>query len=443
MAEDRHTHREAMSWSESIRWALFRLLEAASEWRNPTPRGSLEPRPTGDNVPAVWIFVSTIGELNAIEPFIQRLRQARPGTKLVLLSDHDHYAHPYLTRYPDASFFYTRGASVDADVLCSRFPPELLVIGEIPCIPSDAPCRFSYAFIRAARRYGARIAIINGWLYGQQPGCRLDDWERRLFTESFLQSVDVACVQTQAVADRLIELGLDRDKAVVTGNMKFDNIKKGDWQVEHTRSPNLLNALIHGSRDVIVVGCLRNLAEQRLTIAAFGQVKKQRPDTLLVLVHRHPEVEENLIGLEHDLDGADLNHARRTVIGDTAPTATLDCLILDTMGELRDFYAAATITHVGADHNLLEPLGFGKPVTTVSEWHKGYPNYPIFELLKASGGIVVADNAEDLGACWSAWLDQASTHEEQRNKVDDLIACAAGAALTTFELAFPGHQKER
>lgn len=417
---------------EKVRWGLFRLLEEISELRTPSPPGQLSPDPQPGVESSTWIFVSTIGELNAIGPLIERLREAGLVGKLVFLTDHDHYREAYLAKYPGASFFFTLGASRDADRLCLHYPPKMLIIGEIPCLLSDAPCRFSYAFVRAAKKQGAHIAIVNGWLYGQQAGCRLDEWERRLLTTSYLKLIDVACIQTQAVANELIGRGLAPSKAVVTGNMKFDSLTKADWQVGKARSPTLLRALIEGRRDVIVVGCLRSHVEQLMTIAAFRIVRKQRPDTLIVLAHRHPEIAQNLIQLESDLDQAGLSHVRRTKHGDTALDGTLDCLVLDTIGELRDFYAAATITHVGADHNLLEPLAFYKPVTTVNNWHGQYPNFPIFELLKTTGGIAIADNPDDLGIIWCTWLNDLSTITNQRKAVEEVLRHAAGAVEKTL-----------
>lgn len=433
MTSPAHEKRTKNSLANKARWALFRTLETFSHLRNPPPPPQLWPGAPPRCQSAIWVFVSTIGELNAIAPLIEGLMAVEPGRKVVLLSDHHHYCEAYLSKYPEAAFFYTLGASKDAETLCRHYPPRLLVIGEIPCIPSDAPCRFSYAFIRAAKRRGARVAIVNGWLYGQRPGCRLDEWESRLFTRLILQQVDLACLQTQEIADRLARFGLDERKVEVTGNMKFDSLKESRWLPEQARSPVLLTELSKSTRDIVVVGCLRNMPEQATTIEAFRLVKQQRPNVLGVIVHRHPEVEENLILIERDLVRAELSHARRTEIGDSPIPNALDCLIVDTMGELRDFYAVATVAHVGADHNLLEPLAFGKPVTAVGAWTTRFPNFPIFELLRSSGGIIIADNAQALAQTWIRWLESPDERSQQVLAISSALDDASGATAQTLE----------
>jgi 3-deoxy-D-manno-octulosonic-acid transferase len=63
-------------------------------------------------------------------------------------------------------------------------------------------------------------------------------------------------------------------------------------------------------------------------------------------------------------------------------------LILDTIGELRDFYAASTVCYVGVNHNILEPLAFGKPVTVSPGWEATFPSYPVYELLRGTEGVL-------------------------------------------------------
>lgn len=422
----------SLSLGERARWSLFRLLESVSK----QPSGETLNQATlsnGHGKPAVWVFASTIGELNAVAPFLKTLTAALHGTPLVFISDHEHYRETYLGKYPDAHFYSSKGTTPDALRLAAAYPPKSLYIAEIPCLLSDAPCRFSYAFVRTAKTHGAVISIINGWLYEQAPSCRLDAWERRLLLTDYLAHIDHACVQTQYVAERMVSAGLDPDKVTITGNMKFDAIDKQAWSADTTRSPVMLSALIDSTRPVLVAGCLKKPPEQAMIIDAFLQTLQSCPQTLMVIAHRHPEVPGNIERLTAALNEAGIRHVRRSEKGDVPIGPEVQCLVLDTMGELRDFYAAATVTHVGADHNLLEPLGFDKPVTTVSTWHTGFPNYPVFEMMKAVDGIVTVDSAEQLGTTWANWLSDPESLKEQRQRVQQVLIDAAGATQRTAE----------
>jgi 3-deoxy-D-manno-octulosonic-acid transferase len=75
----------------------------------------------------------------------------------------------------------------DVDRLFVATPPRLLLIAEIPCLLSDAPCRACRLRPSTPRKAMARqIAIINGWTYGYAPPSRLDAIERTASSESRL-----------------------------------------------------------------------------------------------------------------------------------------------------------------------------------------------------------------------------------------------------------------
>jgi 3-deoxy-D-manno-octulosonic-acid transferase len=191
----------------------------------------------------------------------------------------------------------------------------------------------------------------------------------------------------------------------VVGNIKFDSMQRQSWRAADARSPRLLGSLIASGRPTIVAGCVTNESEQLAVIDAFERVRARRGDTLLVIAPRHPEVVERMHALRALL--ASRGHEARFVSahGDAALAADVDCLVLDTIGDLRDFYAAASVAHVGVDHNVLEPLAFGKPVSVLSGWDKTYPSYPVYRMLSDAKALLEAANAQVLAAHWLASID--------------------------------------
>lgn len=419
---------------EKIHWGVFRTFEKLGGLRGRQSPGRPALPSQAKPEQALWIFVSTIGELNAIATLTARLKENFPVLRLVLITDHEHYREPYLARHPDAVVYCTQGASDDAAHLAGHYPPKMLVIGEIPCLPSDAPCRFSYAFIRQAKKCGAVVALVNGWLYGQSPSCKMDSVERSLLTRDYLRIMDLLCVQTEQVRDMLTRYGAPLQNLHVTGNMKFDAVTREEWRQEHTRSPRILKHLVDGTRPVVVVGCIRYQSEQTLVIKAFKQLLTDAPDALMVFAHRHPEIPENLDSLSSELESAGILHDLRSKLGDVPPDDGLHCLVLDTMGELRDFYAVATVAHVGADHNVLEPLAYRKPVTVVSDWHPGYPNHPIFVALLAKGVLRPADSQDQLATSWTDWVKHDQTRHDHLLELDKMLSQMKGATEKSFRL---------
>lgn len=392
--------RVRISVATRIKWRLFRVLERLSDLRGSQTAGRFMVNTPPTPAPALWVFVSTIGELNAVDPFLRQLAARLSHLKLVLITDHAHYRPSYEARYPAAEVCVTRGHGDDAPALRRQYPPRVLVVAEIPCMPSDAPCRFSFAFMHEAKRAGAPAFLVNGWLYHYKPACRLDAIERLLFLRDYLRAFDVLCVQNDDARRRLIAAGAPAERIAVAGNIKFDSMHRTRWTIDEARSPLLLGALLASRRPVIVAGCVTNLDEQQMVLDAFGAVRARHPDALLVLAPRHPEVGERMRALRELLVGRGLAACFRSAIEDGPLAVRTDCLVLDTMGDLRDFYAAATVAHVGVDHNVLEPLAFGKPVTVARGWEATYPSYPVYRMLSDENALLEAGDADALGNHW-------------------------------------------
>ncbi len=111
-------------------------------------------------------------------------------------------------------------------------------------------------------------------------------------------------------------------------------------------------------------------------------------------------------------------------------------LLLDTLGELLDFYAAADVVFVGGSlvpaggHNLLEPAALGRPILTGPHHFNAAE---IARLLAERRGAQVVRDARELGARVTELLASASEREamgasaravveENRGALDRLLA---------------------
>ena len=420
-----------------FKWLAFRFLEWLSDLRGNAVAVPLEIDGTAQSEASIWVFVSTIGELNAIDPFLKKLVSHSSHLKLVLITDHPHYLEIYRNRYPDSAVVVSMGHSNDATQLAERFPPELLVVGEIPCWPGDAPCRFSFAFLIEAKRRGARACVVNGWLYYYPPSCRMDQLERQLFHADYLNAFDLLAVQTEDVKSAMVVQGADPARIQVVGNLKFDALPSADWSPKQAKSPEMLSAMIEAGRPVIVAGCVTEYDDQNLVLDAFQQLRSEHPNALLVIAPRHPEVSERMVMLEKFLRQRDLPFLFRSRVGDIPIAEEIACLVLDTVGELRDVYAASSVAHVGVDHNVLEPLGFGKPVTVQPGWNETYPSYPVYCLLHDQGGLIQVSSATELAASWLALLRSPERYREAQAKVAHVLENARGAVARHWSVFLP------
>ena len=121
----------------ALRVAVFRLLEALSHLRHrPKPGQGHGASPAHG---ALWLYVATIGELNAVQPLLQPLLQALGHPPLVLLTHHTIYTDAYLHKYPNARVEVLDGSTSQAGALAKRCPPRMLVVAENPGVLHDAP----------------------------------------------------------------------------------------------------------------------------------------------------------------------------------------------------------------------------------------------------------------------------------------------------------------
>lgn len=402
----------------SARLAVFGLLERLSTWRQgnhcrPSSKGG--PAQSASAAPSVWVFVSTIGELNAIDPFLQALLRLLGEPPLTLISDRLTYGDAYRKRFPQAAVEVIDGTGVNARELARRHPPSLLVVAEIPCGLHDAPCRFPFAMVQAVKDAGAPAVVVNGWLYGYEPPSRLDAIEQHMFSRQYIRSFDLMLVQTAGVRTQLIEYGAEPGKVSVTGNIKFDAL---DANV--LPEGPLANAFKQVSGPIIVAGSITQADQARGLIDAFLMIKASHPGALLILAPRHPENQTFMSMLAGLLDTVRLRWRLRGATCDALELGGFDVMVLDTMGELRGCYAAASLAFVGTDHNVLEPLAFGKIVFTAGRWESTYPSYPVFSELVRLHIVRHVPLIEDLGLRWRQALNGEDSGHESDVKMKEM-----------------------
>lgn len=367
----------------------------------------------------LWVYVSTIGELNALSRLLDVLTNQYPASGLVILTDHPHYLDAFKSQYPDASVV-SHGENGDGiETLFATFPPLLLLITEIPLLLFDAPCRLSFKVLYYCAQHGGRVFVVNGWLYGEQPSCTMDRLEHRLFSAHYTQLVDAYMLQQSADRARLVAAGATAEKLHVTGNLKFDNfLSRQGCGLDKAE-------LISGERTVLVCGCVTNISEQQLILATCQRLRDRFPDLLCVLAPRHPENSERMQQLQAMLTNAGLTFALRTQQQQPL-AADIDVLVLDTFGELQHFYQLADFCYVGLNHNLLEPLAFAKPTYVTPGWDTRYPSFPLYQTLREKALITEAPAATSESLAETIIATQQSTATDDEAFVRARIQALSG-----------------
>jgi len=245
----------------------------------------------------------------------------------------------------------------------------------------------------------------------------------------FWRRLTVVFAQDPKDAGRWERLGLPSHKITITGSIKYDraglvtehNHRFVEWLEKHG---------IASSRPVLLGGSLHP-GEEELLIYAFQQLRQKHPALFLILVPRHaeraPEIEELL-----RKESVSFTRRSNPVLSpDTA------ILLVDSTGELRDWYETATVAIIGKSfrgvggQNPVEPLLSHKPV--VCGPHMENFRFLVEELV-AENGIKQLGSDQDLVPALDQLLADPDAASRMVKRAETVLAQHDGANARTARL---------
>src|SRR5690606_30871705 len=132
--------------------------------------------------------------------------------------------------------------------------------------------------------------------------------------------------------------GAQSKKVVVTGNMKYDNLDASLILTEQTQA--LLHVLKQQHSPLFVAGCVTNVWQYKLVVAAYVKAKQTSPTLKLIMAPRQPEKSEQLTALEEIFHLYFLQYdSISTLLPAFAQLKVV--LIVDTFGQLKALYSVA------------------------------------------------------------------------------------------------------
>lgn len=284
--------------------------------------------------------------------------------------------------------------------------------------------------LRQCARRGVPALIVNGRIsersrarYGAVKG---------LLRRS-LAAIRLACMQTEADAARLVDIGLPADRALVCGNMKFD----GATPPEPDAALRSMVSQAAGDAPVVIAGST-SMDEEEIVLDALAAARERR--YFLILAPRHPD---RFARVESLLQRRGVSYLKRSggpVSGSPSRSEAPRLLLLDTVGELARTYRLAEVAFVGGSlvprggQNLTEPAVCGVPVLFGP--HTEHVESIAREILACGGGERVTDAVSLAGAIERLLSDPAARRrmgEAGRN----LVESQRGATTRTVEAILP------
>jgi 3-deoxy-D-manno-octulosonic-acid transferase len=334
----------------------------------------------------IWIHAVSVGEVNVCTQLIRAMEPRVPNLKIVvstttttgmgelnrLLPSHiqkiyypidrrSYVERAMRTMHPEAVIL------VEAEIW-----PNFLWILQDQKIPSFlVNARLSNSSYRSYKRFGF------------------------LFRQVFQGFDGVGC-QNESDAKKLQELGCRPEAIHVVGNLKFDAAKLEERRILDV--PSLLRQLGVPEGSTIFIGGSTHAGEEAILADIFKKLKETFPKLFLVLAPRHFERGKS-VGKE--LESRDIPFYYRSNMRQATQLQEneIQCLLLNTTGELKYFYEHADVIFVGKSltaqggQNPIEPGALAKPMLFG-------PNMQNFETIASAlvekKGACQVKNAEEL-----------------------------------------------
>jgi 3-deoxy-D-manno-octulosonic-acid transferase len=302
---------------------------------------------------SIWIHAVSVGEVLTARALLPELRERYPRLRLFLSTTTmtgQQIARNNL-QYVDEVFYFPFDLAFVVNRTLTLVKPRLFIMMETEIWPN---------LLRACNKAGVKTMLVNGRISSRSyPRYRL----ARPFFRRVLRHVDRFCMQSDESARRVVDIGADRDRVMVTGSLKFDSLEIPGSPVERGRNRVLRYFRVSPDRPVVIAASTLK-GEEDSILEAFQRIRATMTNALLIIAPRKPQRFDDVERLARR---AGWNVARRTELRvDAEPRH--DVVVLDTIGELAQLYQIATAVFVGGSlvdsggHNILEPAVFGKPI---------------------------------------------------------------------------------
>ncbi|MBV9008596.1 MAG: 3-deoxy-D-manno-octulosonic acid transferase [Verrucomicrobia bacterium] len=241
------------------------------------------------------------------------------------------------------------------------------------------------------------------------------------------RKLSLVCVTDAVDTARSQKIGARAECIHVTGNIKFDAEQAPAFSAEPRQ---VLNEIGITSARPILLGGSTHRGEEQILAGAFLELRREFADLFLVIAPRHVE---RAAEIESLLRGRDLRVCRRSAPRQTAS----DVLLIDSTGELANWYNVATVVFIGksmAAHggqNPVEAIAAGKPVM----FGPHMENFAAIAraLIESDGATCVRNRAEFVGQA-ARLLRDARERETMVSRAREVLAPHRGATVRTAEL---------
>jgi len=302
-----------------------------------------------DKKPSLWIHAVSVGEVLSLQNLIKKIKERHPDWTIYFSTLTNTGMRVAKEKLVDADFIFF--IPLDFTFIIRKFfnalEPDVFVLAESEFWPN---------LLREAKRKTDSVILINGRI---SPQSFKRYFRFKSFSKKILKNIDLFLVQTENDKEKLEKIGVNPAEVKVVSNLKCEvNLP---LLTEGELLSLKKNLSIPETKKIIVAGSTRKGEEKKLLVA-YTKARSKREDLLLIIAPRHPERFDEVEKICQDFP---FKAIKRTLV---SPETQWDILVLNTIGELAQFYALCDAAFIGGSlvpwggQNLLEPAYYGKPV---------------------------------------------------------------------------------
>ena len=371
----------------------------------------------------IWLHAVSVGEVNVCTQLIRALEPRVPNVKIVVSTTTSTGMGELrkLPRYIE-KIYYPIDRRKCVQRALSTLHPEAIILVEAEIWPN---------FLWQARSRRMPVFLVNARL-----SARSARSYRRwgfLFRPLFASLAGVGA-QNERDAESLRQLGCRPEVVQVVGNLKFDAAKLDERRLLDV--PAMLRQLgVPAGARLWVCGSTHQ-GEEVLLARIFTRLKARFPDLFLVLVPRHFERGKE-VGQELAKLGVKFVYRSEISVNRVFAPGSVDCLLVNTTGELKYFYEQATVIFVGKSltarggQNPIEPGFLAKPMIFG-------PNMQNFAAIAAAfveqRGAIQVGNGAELEEALASLLPDETRRKELGIKALQVVRENQGAIERTVEM---------
>ncbi|MDE0317443.1 MAG: hypothetical protein OXM61_21410 [Candidatus Poribacteria bacterium] len=365
-----------------------------------------------------WFHFSSVGEFEQVKPLIEAIY----ADVRIVLTFFSPSVAPNVADYSyvDAAVYLPFDTPRNAERLINIINPACLIFSRYDIWPN---------LVWKTSKYKIPTIIIAGTLHAGSK--RLGSFARSFF-RSVHQHITLHCAISEADAARFRQLCSSKDRVVVTGDTRYEQVYQRALSVEP--DTEFFPGQTTLSRPILIAGSTY-ADDEKVLLEACQILRKDtaeyNPHLILVL---HEPTSDRIVEIQAELNKQKLTHRCLSELNSDANLEDTDVLVVDTVGILAKLYQLADITFVGGSfhgsvHNVMEPAAMAKPVLFGPTIQNSYEA----SLLLEKGASKMVHTSQQMADVLKEWLNDEEKLTEVGRIGKRLIEENLGAVEQTLE----------